>query len=140
MIETKKIFFKLLQDSLMLNPDKESPWENSFRQKPSHPYEIAASPEEPIQFLRHYRQTYVNIPAEEPSSLERPRNNNILQPDYSIKIPSEVASKAGLKIGDHIAVNILDEDNCEIVISKKFIGIEAKSKFRALRDSLYDSE
>lgn len=66
------------------------------------------------------------------------KKGNFLRPDFSIKIPSDIASKIGLKIGDDVVVSILDENNAELAISKKFTGDEAKKKFTALRESLYN--
>ena len=65
-------------------------------------------------------------------------NDLSLKPDFSIKLPSDLVAKIGLKIGDDVTVSILDEKNAELVVSKKFKGEEAKQKFRSLRDSLYD--
>jgi len=59
-------------------------------------------------------------------------HGNFLRPDFSIKIPPDIASKIGLKIGDDVAISILDETNVELVVSKKFTGNEAKEKFRSL--------
>jgi hypothetical protein len=63
---------------------------------------------------------------------------NYLLPDYTVPIPRQIAEKLNWRIGTEIVVSILDEENSEAVISKKFHGEEARQKFRALREGLYD--
>ncbi len=70
--------------------------------------------------------------------MPRTEDKNYLMPDFSVKIPEDIVEKLNWKVGTELVVNVLDESTSEAVIGKRFHGEEAKQKFRALREGLYD--